>query len=150
MRKLNLCKGGSFSAVIFNSDIELSFFSFSCFVSVCLFVALLMGKDMLKICTFVCLVDMKKRSFLTSSVFWWNFIDPFIGIGYPRESHCAAVPHSNISLCQWVSMSICVLCVCSVCVWCQITMQWTLTVTQLYMSMCMLTVTLLQRYEKMA
>ena len=38
---LEIYEGGSFSTAIFNSDIQLSFFSFSCFISVCPFVALL-------------------------------------------------------------------------------------------------------------
>ena len=38
--KLNLCEGGSCSTVIFNSNIQLSYFSFSCFISVCPFVTL--------------------------------------------------------------------------------------------------------------
>ena len=36
--KLDLCEGGSFSPTIFNSDIELSVFPISCFISVCRFV----------------------------------------------------------------------------------------------------------------
>ena len=39
--KLDLCEGGSFSTAIFNSDIQLSVYSFLCFVSVCPLVALL-------------------------------------------------------------------------------------------------------------
>ena len=45
------------------------------FISVCPFVALLKVKGniprMPKICTLFCLVDIKKRSFLTSCVFWF-------------------------------------------------------------------------------
>ena len=39
--KLDLCEEGSFSTAIFNSDIQLRFVSFSCFISVCPFCALL-------------------------------------------------------------------------------------------------------------
>ena len=39
--KLDLCEGGSFSPMIFKSDIELSVYHISCFISVCPFVALL-------------------------------------------------------------------------------------------------------------
>ena len=39
--KLDLCEGGSFSSAIFNSDSQLSCFSFLCFISLCPFVALL-------------------------------------------------------------------------------------------------------------
>ena len=38
LSKLDLCEGGSFSPTIFNSDIELSVFPISCFISVCCFV----------------------------------------------------------------------------------------------------------------
>ena len=36
--KLDLCEGGSYSTAIFNSDIQLSVYSCSCFISVCRFV----------------------------------------------------------------------------------------------------------------
>ena len=39
--KLDLCDAGSFSTPTFNSDIQQSVYSFSCFISVCPFVALL-------------------------------------------------------------------------------------------------------------
>ena len=38
--KLDLCEGGSFSHTILKSDIELSVYHISCFISVCPFVAL--------------------------------------------------------------------------------------------------------------
>ena len=39
--KFDLCEGGSFSTSIFKSDIQLSVYSFSSFISVCPFAALL-------------------------------------------------------------------------------------------------------------
>ena len=66
--ELDLCEGGSFSPTIFNSDIELSVFPISVFdicLSVCRFVE---GNICLKFCTLSCLVDIKKRSFLSSLV----------------------------------------------------------------------------------
>ena len=39
--KLDLCEGGKFSTAVGNSDIQLSVYSFSCFISVCPFVAFL-------------------------------------------------------------------------------------------------------------
>ena len=66
----------SFSTAIFNvdSDIQLSVYSFLCFISVCLFVTLIRAMysnitiSMLKIHTLFCFVDIiiRKRSFLTS------------------------------------------------------------------------------------
>ena len=62
--KLDLCEGGSFSTAIFNSDIQLSVDTFSCFISVCPFVALLNKGNVCRKCA--CLVDIKKRSFFTA------------------------------------------------------------------------------------
>ena len=42
--KFDLSEGGSFSILLFNSDIQLTVFSCSCFMSVCPFVALLKAK----------------------------------------------------------------------------------------------------------
>ena len=42
--KLDLCEGGSFSPTIFKSEIELSVYHSSCFISVCPFVTLLTAK----------------------------------------------------------------------------------------------------------
>ena len=39
--KLDLCEGGTFSTAIFYSDIHLSVYFFSCFISACPFVDLL-------------------------------------------------------------------------------------------------------------
>ena len=52
----------------FNSDIQLSFFSFSCFMSVCPFVALLKATYDAKMRALFCQVNIKKRSFLTPCV----------------------------------------------------------------------------------
>ena len=41
MSKLDLCEGGSVSTATFNTDIQLSVYSFSCVMSVCPFVALI-------------------------------------------------------------------------------------------------------------
>ena len=55
--KLDLYEGGSFSTAIFNSDIQLCFFPFSRFISVCRFVK---GNCMPKIRTLFCLADIQK------------------------------------------------------------------------------------------
>ena len=65
-----LCERGSFATVIFNSDIQLSFFvSFSRFISFCPFVALLKATHADNLRIWFCLADIKRRSFLTSGVF---------------------------------------------------------------------------------
>ena len=71
-----LCEGGSLSPTILNSEIELSVFSISYFISVCPFVA--MSKAMYAENSHIvfCLVDITKRLFLTSCVFW--FIQIFV------------------------------------------------------------------------
>ena len=68
---LDLCEGGSFSPTIFKSDIELSVYHISCFISVCPLVALSKAKFAENLHFVFCLVHMayiKKRSFLTSCV----------------------------------------------------------------------------------
>ena len=62
LSKLDLCEGGSFSPTIFNSDIELSVFPISCFMSECPLVALSKATYVAKIRTLFGLVDIKKRS----------------------------------------------------------------------------------------
>ena len=74
-RKLDLCERGNFSPTIFNSDVELiSVSPISCFY---LFVRLSLCRwqRMPKIRTLFCLVVIKRRSFLTSSVFWFVFLN---------------------------------------------------------------------------
>ena len=61
----------AFNTAIFNSDIQISFSSFSCFISVCPFVTLLKRQLMPKMRALFSLVDIKKCSFLTSCVFWF-------------------------------------------------------------------------------
>ena len=58
-----------FSNAIFNSDIQLSVYTFSCFISVCPFVTLIKAAYAENSLSVFCFVDIKKRSFLTSSVF---------------------------------------------------------------------------------
>ena len=81
--KHNLCEGRSLSTTVFNSDIQLSFFfSFSWFISVCPFVALLKATYaenshiVLSSRYYKNKNKIKKRSFLTSclfrSVFMWK------------------------------------------------------------------------------
>ena len=53
----------TFSTAFFNSDIQLSVYTCSCFISVCRFV----NRPIIH--TLFCLVDIKKRSLLTSCVF---------------------------------------------------------------------------------
>ena len=69
--KLNLCEGGSFSPTIFTSDIDSIELSVSTFRVLYLFVE---GNICRKLALFF-LVDIKKRSFLTSCVFWFAFLN---------------------------------------------------------------------------
>ena len=100
--KLDLCGGGSFSTAIFNSDIQLSIYTCSCFISVCPFVALL--KETFTDISHVVLVDIKKLSFLTSCVFQFallnailSFIWSWFGLRGPRD------PKSNNKLTNYHS-----------------------------------------------
>ena len=63
-----------FSTAIFKSNIRLSV-SFSWFISVCPFVAVLKAMYVENSHALFCLVDIKKRSFLTSCVFWFVFLN---------------------------------------------------------------------------
>ena len=71
----DLCEGGSFSTAMFSSDIQLSVYSFSCFISVCPFVALLKATLFRKCAHCFCLVGITKWSFLTSCMFWFVFLN---------------------------------------------------------------------------
>ena len=68
-------RGGSFSTAIFNSDIQLRVYSFSGFIS-CRVYRFVKGNVCQKFAhCFKCLIDIRKRSFLTSCVLWFAFLD---------------------------------------------------------------------------
>ena len=74
-----------FRTAIFNSDIELSVYSFSCFISVRPFVATYAENVHI-----VCPVDIKKRSFLTSCVFCC-FLERYHAVISVFENSCTVV-----------------------------------------------------------
>ena len=75
--KLDLCEGESVSSAIFNSDVQIKrliFFEF--YISVRLSLCRQRQRRQ-KIRTFFCLVDVKRRSFLTSCLFLFPCVQSF-------------------------------------------------------------------------
>ena len=97
--KLDLCEGGSFSTTILKSDIKLSVYHISCFISVCPSVALSKAKFAENV--YIVLSSPYNKVFIFTSCVFWFATYLFIWFSYRQRKTSTAKSDFFCDLCEF-------------------------------------------------